>query len=240
MQPSLKKQLLADACEPYRAHGPSNYYWARGKLKHDPAFEGLIMNGLISDNAHVLDLGCGRGLLAAWLLAAERMHREGRWTGRIRPPTGLRFHGIELVGREPACGNQALQPIYGDDRVALFAGDMRAFEAPGADTVVILDVLHYVPYADQDRLLDRIRASLGSGGVFITRVGDARGGLRFRFSQLVDRCISFIQGHRLSRMWCRPLADWVHALERRGYVVQALPMSAGTPFANVMIVSRVP
>jgi hypothetical protein len=41
-------------------------------------------------------------------------------------------------------------------------------------------------------------------------------------------------------MWCRPLADWVHALERRGYVVQALPMSAGTPFANVMIVSRVP
>ena len=239
MQAALKKSLLAQACAPYRPHGPSNYYWARGKLKHDPVFDWLLTQGVVPNHARVLDLGCGRGLLAAWMLAAERIAQDGSWTAPVRPPRGLRFHGIDLVAREIACGNQALQPLYGD-RVALFEQDIRSFELPAADAVVILDVLHYVPYTDQDRLLDRVRASLGSGGVFITRVGDARGGLRFRFSQWVDRWISFVQGHRLSRLWCRPLADWVHALERRGYEVQALPMSAGTPFANVMIVSRVP
>jgi SAM-dependent methyltransferase len=239
MQVSLKKQLLAQACAPYRPTGMSNYQWARGKLKHDPAFEGMLKHQVLPDNARVLDLGCGRGLLAAWTLAAERMYAQGQWTAPVRPPRGLRFHGVELVAREVDCGNTALKPLYGD-RVDLFAGDMRSFDMPDVNAVVILDVLHYVPYADQDRLLDRIRASLGSGAVFITRVGDARGGLRFRFSQLVDRCISFVQGHRLSRMWCRPLADWIQALESRGYVVQALPMSAGTPFANVMLVSRLP
>lgn len=239
MQAPLKRQLLSQACEPYRDTGRANYHWARGKLWHDPAFEGLIDHGLIPDGAHVLDLGCGRGLLASWMLSAERLHQDGRWTSAKRPPSGLRFHGVEIVAREIECGKQALKPLYGD-RVELFAGDMRSAQSPAVDAVVILDVLHYVPYADQDQVLDRIRASLGSGGVFITRIGDARGGLRFRFSQLVDRCISFIQGHRLSRMWCRSLADWVHALESRGYVVQTLPMSAGTPFANVMIVSRVP
>ena len=239
MQVSLKKQLLAQACAPYRPTGISHYQWARGKLKHDPAFERMLDHQVLPDNARVLDLGCGRGLLAAWTLAAERMHAHGQWTGPVRPPRGLRFHGVELVAREVACGNTALKPLYGD-RVDLFAGDMRSFSASEVDAVVILDVLHYVPYADQDRLLDQLRASLGSGGVFITRVGDARGGFRFQFSQFIDRCVSFVQGHRLSRLWCRPLVDWVHALESRGYVVQALPMSAGTPFANVMLVSRVP
>lgn len=239
MQPTLKRQLLKQACEPYRGTGLFNYRWARGKLQHDPAFEGLITHGLLPDHARVLDLGCGRGLLAAWLLAAERMHQRGQWQGPSRPPVGLSFQGVELVSREVDCGNRALQPLYGD-RVHLSAGDMCQVTPPEVGAVVILDVLHYVPYASQDRVLDTVRASLGSGGVFITRIGDAQAGLRFRISQFVDRCAAFVQGHRLSRMWCRSLPDWVQALERRGFVVQALPMSAGTPFANVMLVSRVP
>lgn len=239
MQASLKKTLLTQACAPYRKTGISNYQWARGKLKHDPAFEGLLDHALLPDNARVLDLGCGRGLLASWFLAAERLNHEGRWTDASRPPSGLSFRGVELVAPEVDCGMAALTPLYGD-RVKLEAGDMRQAETAGTDVVVILDVLHYVPYADQDCVLDKIRATLGSGGVFITRIGDAKAGLRFRISQIVDRFASFVQGHRLSRMWCRTLPEWVQALESRGFVVQTLPMSAGTPFANVMIVSRVP
>lgn len=239
MQSNLKAKLLARACTPYRATGYVNYQWAKGKLKYDPAFAALATMGALPDGAHVLDLGCGRGLLASWMLAAEKMARQGLWSEPAKPPSGLRFRGVELVEREAVCGNRALQPLYGD-RVELFGGDMRSADLTDIDAVVILDVLHYVPYADQDQVLDRIRAALGPGGVFITRVGDAQGGLRFRFSQMVDRCISYVQGHRLKRMWCRSVDEWIRALESRGYVVQATPMSAGTPFANVMLVSRLP
>ena len=37
----------------------------------------------------------------------------------------------------------------------------------------------------------------------------------------------------------RPLAEWRRTLERRGFTVEALPMSSGTPFANVMLICRV-
>jgi cyclopropane fatty-acyl-phospholipid synthase-like methyltransferase len=232
-------QLLSNACLPYQATGRANFGWARGKLKHDPMFMALLERQVLPDGATVVDLGCGRGLLAAWYLAAERMAQQGQWAAAFAPARGLKFRGVELMAREAACGNTALQPLYGS-RVDLAGGDMRTADLDGVDAIAALDVLHYIPTADQDQLLDRIRSALPPGGVFVTRVGDAQGGLRFRISQWVDRCISFVQGHRLSRMWCRPAAEWMLALQRRGFTVQACPMSAGTPFANVMLVCRVP
>ncbi|MFO1387064.1 MAG: methyltransferase type 11, partial [Chitinivorax sp.] len=65
-------------------------------------------------------------------------------------------------------------------------------------------MLHYIPHAEQDQLLDRIRAALGPGGLFLTRVGDASGGWRFRISQWVDRRMAQLQGHRYAPTWCRP------------------------------------
>jgi hypothetical protein len=41
-------------------------------------------------------------------------------------------------------------------------------------------------------------------------------------------------------LYCRPLNAWTRALESRGFNVSALPMSEGTPFANVLLVARVP
>jgi SAM-dependent methyltransferase len=239
MNRSLKHNLLNLACQPYKPTGRFNYYWARGKLGGDPIFAALLAQRSFPDGARVLDLGCGRGLLAAWMLGAERLAAQGEWPiTQALPPTGLSFRGIELMAREAECGNRALQPLYGQ-RVSLEGGDMRAFEADEVDVVAILDVLHYIPHAEQEQMLDRIRAVLGHGGLFVTRVGNASGGTRFRMSQIVDHCISFAQGHRLERMWCRPLDDWLAALRERGFEVTATPMSAGTPFANVMLTCRV-
>lgn len=238
MHTSLKKRLLDFATGPYRPAGRFNYHWARGKLRGDPIFAALLNHPILPDGAHILDLGCGRGLLAAWLLGAERLAAQGEWSDAPTPPAGLHFRGVELMEREAICGNQALQPLYGE-RVQLSGGDMREIELGDADVIAILDVLHYVPYAEQDRMLDKIRAALHTGGLFVTRVGNADGGLRFAFSQAVDACMSFAQGHRLERMWCRPLGEWMRALEARGFATEAVPMSNGTPFANVMLVSRV-
>lgn len=236
MQPNLKKQLVDVACAPYRPTGIANYYWARGKLSHDPIFAALIDEGVFHNNMRVIDLGCGRGLLAAWFLAAEQLADHGEW-GPNAPPRGLRFRGVELMAREADCGNRALQPLYAD-RVSLSGGDMRTADLAEVDAIAILDVLHYIPYAEQDRLLDHIRAALGTSGVFVTRVGNAGTGMRFAFSQLVDHLVSFAQGHHLARFWCRPLAEWIRVLEGRGFAVRPIPMSMGTPFANVMLVCQ--
>lgn len=237
MHAHLKPTLLRAASTPYRQARRFDHGWARGKLGGDPIFSAFLDRQLLPDGARVMDLGCGRGLLAAWLLAAETLYREQRWTATRRPAMGLQFQGVELMAREAECGNRVLRPLYGS-RVQLRAGDMRRAALSQVDAITLLDVLHYIPFEDQDRLLDRMADALPTGGLIITRVGNAAAGLRFRISQWVDRGMSFAQGHRLSRMWCRPLHDWEEALRRRGFSVLGEAMSAGTPFANVMLVAR--
>lgn len=239
MQHVLKKQLVRLASQPFKSIGLIDYCWARGKLGGDPIFAALLNQSVFPSNARVIDLGCGRGLLAASFLAAEKMLVDGQWPANAPPPpTGLHFRGLELMGREPEMGNRVLQPLY-PERVQLAQGDMRQADFSNIDVVAILDALHYIDYPEQDRLLDQIRAALGPGGLFLTRIGNTEGGLRFRISQLVDRFITTVQGHRLPRMWCRSLAQWVHILEARGFDVQTKPMNGANPFANVMLVARV-
>lgn len=239
MRPDLKRPLLDAACTPYRAAGYFHYHWARGKLRQDPVFTWLLEQGTLNRRNRVLDLGCGRGLLAAWFLAADQLAAAGQWPASFAVPTGIRFHGIDLHAGVCAAGNRAMRPHFGD-RVSLVSGDICDADLCGYDAITLLDVLHYIPFAQQEVLLDRICAALGPGGLLLTRVGNAQGGWRFRFSQWVDLAVSRAQGLRMHSLYCRPLDDWTRALEARGFTVTAQPMSEGTPFANTVLVARMP
>ena len=118
------------------------------------------------------------------------------------------------------------------------AGDMCSTPFETAETVVILDVLHYVPYAAQEDVLQRVLDALTPEGLLILRVGDAAGGLGFKVSNWVDHVVTLARGHSLSRLYCKPLADWISQLERLGFQVEAKPMSQGTPFANVLLLAH--
>ena len=208
------------AAAPYRKAGRFAWRFARGKLRGDPVFRHLLEAGLIADGAQLLDLGCGQGLLAALLRAA----------GAPRPAD---YRGIELMDKDVARARRAL----GED-CGVIRGDIRTAAFGRADAVVVLDVLHYMPMADQDRVLARIRDALSPGGVLLLRVGDADGGLRFRVGNWVDWTVAFVRGHGATRFHCRSVAQWRRDLEGLGFAVQATPMSQGTPFANVLLVAR--
>ncbi|MBK9218130.1 MAG: methyltransferase type 11 [Uliginosibacterium sp.] len=239
MNPELHTRVLDRATAPYFDTGRFNRYWSRGKLGRDPIFAALLTRGMFHDAARILDLGCGRGLLAAWLYAAEQIADEGTWpTDLPAPPRHVHFRGIELMGAEADCGNHALTIFNRDARLAQ---GMCAMSLGNPDVIAMLDVLHYIDIPAQDALSSTASARpCRPAGLFLTRVGDAAGGLPFRFSQLVDHCMAFAQGHGVARMWCRPLQAWVDALSARGFQVSTLPMSEGTPFANVMIEARLP
>jgi len=204
----------------YRAAGRFAWHFARGKLRGDPVFRHLLEAGLIADGAQLLDLGCGQGLLAALL----------RTAGAPRPAD---YRGIELMDKDVIRARRALGADCGVVR-----GDIRTAMYGHADAVVVLDVLHYMSVADQDRVLARIRDALSPGGVLLLRVGDADGGLRFRVSNWVDWTVAFVRGHGATRFHCRSVAQWRRDLEALGFAGQATPMSRGTPFANVLLVAR--
>ena len=237
MSKVFTQQLIDKAAAPYRAAGRFAWRFARGKLGGDPVFVALLAQGLIPQNARVLDIGCGQGLLASWLLAAKAVQDEGQWlTQWPAAPDPRAIHGIDLMPRDVARARQALQSFA---KVAIFSvGDMRHTEFSAADVVVILDVLHYVSIAAQDDVLRRVRDALAPNGLLLLRVGDASAGLPFKVSVWVDHVVTLLRGHRNARLYCRPLRAWCDTLAALGFTLSTLPMNQGTPFANVLLVAR--
>ena len=227
----IPSSVLDAATAPYRQGGLFTYHFARGKLSRDPVFAFLLRQGLIGENAEIVDIGCGQGLLASSLMAAENStHSSPGWP--VAPPIKSYF-GLDLMATDIARATAALGHF--GPRVRFAQGDMCQRMFPVCDVAVILDVLHYVPIDAQNAVIDRVIAALRADGRLLLRIGDEQGGLGFRVSQWVDRVITRIRGHRVTPTFCRPLADWVLLLQGKGLNVQAIPMHQGTPFANILL-----
>ncbi|MGH9649744.1 MAG: hypothetical protein ACRD3I_04650, partial [Terriglobales bacterium] len=132
------------------------WHFARGKLARDPAFLGLLERGLIPDNARILDLGCGQGLLASWLLSARALFEAGHWpTQWPAAPKPKAYRGVELMPRDVRRARRAL-----GGRAEFVSADLRTADFGKSDAVVILDVLHYIEYSAQGDVLSRVRDAL--------------------------------------------------------------------------------
>jgi SAM-dependent methyltransferase len=234
MAAAMPAELLHAARAPYRIIGRFAYGFARGKLARDPAYRVILERGLLQGRRRLLDLGCGLGLLAAVLLAAERCTREGGWPPSWpAPPRGLSIRGIELRPRTVERARRALGAA-----AEIIQGDIRDADFGSADAVVMLDVVHYIERGAHRALLRRVHATLTPSGVLLLRVGDAAGGLRFRAGLWWDRAAMLARGHGWVRLHCRSVAEWRALLLECGFDCQVLSASEGTPFANALLCAR--
>ena len=226
------------AAEPYRRAGRFAWHFARGKLGHDPAFRAMLERGDLSARQRVVDIGCGQGLMASLLQSCLDLQRSGRWpSGWPQGPAVVAYTGIELMQRDVQRAKRALHSSPLQPRFV--CADMCGAPLPACDLVVILDVLHYVDHAAQLAVLQRVRDALLPGGRLLLRVGDAEKRRRFCISQWVDQAVTRLRGQPASPSWGRPLPDWLALLQDLGFATAALPMSRGTPFANVLLVADV-
>jgi SAM-dependent methyltransferase len=234
-------RLVARAAARFRPAGRGPYYFARGKLGGDPVFAALLRDGRIASDARIVDIGCGLGILAALLAAAEQCdpRSASEWPQTwAPPPRGWTLRGFDLRTDAIAAGQRGLFDV--SDRVLLSVGDVREVTLPECDIVVMLDVLHYVDPVAQRTLLTNAYSALASGGTLLLRVGDAAPNWRFRFTAAVDWWVKFArEGSRPQLQW-RSLAEWTSLLEAIGFSIAAQPMSEGTLFANVLLIATKP
>jgi cyclopropane fatty-acyl-phospholipid synthase-like methyltransferase len=161
------------------------------------------------------------------------MHDRGIWPATWpAPPRPISIRGIELMAQDVKRAHRALGPDAGIE-----TGDIRDAEFGSVDAVVVLDVLHYLAPPAQRDVLKRARAALPAGGLLLLRVGDAASGLRHRISQWVDTVVMLLRGHAWATLHWRSVAEWQSILREVGFDSDALPMSQGTLFANVLLIA---
>lgn len=199
----------------------------------DPAFITILQQRLIPDNSRLLDLGCGQGLLASILLAAQTHARNNSWPENWPvPPALASIRGIDSVPLDIQRAQLAL-----GSHANFSVEDICTADFGEADVVVILDVLHYIDYHAQDDVLRRVKRSLPPNGRLILRVGNAAGGMWFKVSYWYDRFIWFLRVGKDKPLYCRTLDNWLATLKSLGFDVKLLSMSQGLKLANALLVA---
>ena len=229
------ESLVDEASRRYLEVGLFDWEFVRGKLRRDPLYFGLLRRGVLPDGGRLLDLGCGRGILFALLVAARERAARGEWRPDWpEPPQDLLLHGIE--GRPKTA--EAARRALGDAAVIETADLAEVGALPPARAVLLLDVLHYLPAVAQEELLAKAATAVEPGGVLLIRDADAAGGARFTATRLQERLSALARGHWRQRFHYRSAAEWRALLERQGLTVTIEGLAEGTPYANVLIVGR--
>jgi uncharacterized protein (DUF2062 family) len=197
----------------YEGVAPAHRYYVAGKLAFDPVFKLVAELGQLG---RVLDLGCGRGQLGLLLLEL----------GHATSVSGLDSDADKIEVARKA-GPEA------EFRVA----DVARTELPSADTILLIDVLHYLPLAEQDALLVAAAKALAPSGRLLVRELDgdpsARSGVT-RLFEWLGRKIGVNRGRATAY---RPASTLTRLLEAQGLGCRVQGASESTPFANVLIVA---
>jgi predicted exporter len=177
--------------------------FARLKLRLDPMFPRLAE--LVPDRGTILDIGCGFGIPAAWLLARSERAR--------------------VVAVEPDEDRSRIAQWVLGERGAVHEGPAPESIPPvQADTVLMLDVVHHFDDEALARSLERVRESLATGGRLVLRA-TVPSGPRFKWERWLEAQRVAFSG-RKARF--RSVQELEGALERAGLrTVQVEPSAAG-------------
>ena len=230
--------LVEQAATLYRPAGRFAYHFARGKLGNDPLFATLVRLRAIPDARRLVDLGCGQGLLGAWLVATSCADIRG---GIDPSPLQIdEYCGVDQSKNDIARARTALPGAR------IVEADLRAFDVTTlgpCDVITLFDVLHYLEPASQQRLLFSAHAALRDTGTLLLRIGDAASASASRWANAIDLAVCALRGHPRSRLHRRPIADWIALLDGIGFSVEVLDddrahakrWRSSASFANVLL-----
>jgi SAM-dependent methyltransferase len=212
----------------------TNFHYVRVKTVSDPIARMLADVAGDADAAlgEVLDIGTGRGQLPILLLEL----------GRATCAHGIDWDAAKI--REATLAAEAHVGLDGQAKPALVAtfeqGDARTAPLREADTVLLIDVLHYFTTDEQDAILRRAASQVRPGGRIVLREADTERGWRSFVTLFEERAFTRLGFNRGERVHFRPARELVRVLGDSGLTCRVEPAWGKTPFSNVLIVGERP
>lgn len=211
--PDALDAAIARTVARYRNAPPADRHYVRWKLRLDPVLREIAQLGELGS---VVDAGAGRGQLGACLLEL----------GLVRTLTGF-DHDARKIELARAALPEASFSVESTDTYAF----------PQADTILFIDVLHYLSPSAQERVIARAASALRPDGRLIVReVEDARRGSAL--TRLFERLGLALGINRGQKFAFRPIAEITALLERLGFECERRDASSGTPLSNALVIAN--
>lgn len=197
-------------------HSKMLHGYANGKAAWDPAYA-FVACKLGESPRPLLDIGCGVGLLAAYL----------RETGFKQPILGIEPDAgkIKVASERVANGYPLVEFRVGDARsLPEFSGD-----------IVMLDVLHYMDSDSQKTVLEEIAGRIQTGGSALIRTTFRDGSWRY-YATLVEEAFVRISGWIRGGRCHFPTREEVLApFGGPDWKISVKPMWGRTPFNSHLV-----
>ena len=200
----------------YRSAPIGDRIYVAAKLASDPLTR--LLGELPGDFGRVLDAAAGRGQFGLFLWELGRSSA---------------LSGFDSDARKVAVAERA-----GAGDAHFETADLLEFGQREVDTLLLIDVLHYLPLLEQDELLRRAMRCVKRGRIVIRELdaGNAARSTITRGFEWIAKVSGYNRG-RAGRHY-RPAREIVAQLTVAGFSCEVLGASEGTPFANVLIVAE--
>ncbi len=199
----------------YRAAAIGDRIYVAMKLNGDPLTR--LLAALPGAFGRVLDAAAGRGQFGLFLQELGRCS--------------------ELFGFDSDARKVAIARLAAAERAHFETLDLLEFREREVDTLLLIDVLHYLTLPEQDELLRRAARCVTRGRIVIRELdaGNAARSTVTRGFEWMAKVSGYNRG-RAGRHY-RPAREIVAQLGLAGLSCEVLGASEGTPFANVLIVA---
>jgi trans-aconitate methyltransferase len=186
--------------------------YVRAKIQSDPVY-GAVLEQLRGRDEPLLDVGCGAGVLAAFL----------RESGLRMPIEGIDTDAKKIaVARGVGCSDARFD-----------VGDALALP-PFRGTVILLDVLHYLTPEERPRLLHA--AIERCSGLVLIRDAVRDRSLRYRMTVAEETFARAVGWLRVPRLSFPTVDEIVSPFHAAGFESAVVPMWGRTPYNNYLFV----
>lgn len=228
----------------------TRFHYVRIKLLGDPVAR--LIADIAGDRAgalgEVLDIGTGAGQLPILLLELGRATRargfdwdRAKIADAVRAAAGASAaSSASPAGAPESAAEHHAAPAAPPLPAEFWRADAREAELGDADTVMLIDLLHYFRVEEQDAILRRAAAAVRPGGRLLLREADTERGWRSSVTLIEERLFTALRFNRGERVRFRPAREMVAILEQLGFDCETRPAWGKTPFSNVLIIASRP
>ena len=204
-----------EACRRVTARFQSRFlrHYVSRKIRSDPAYPAVYESVRSSQN-RLLDVGCGVGLLGFYL----------RERGFENPIIGL--------DRDARKIRTAQQIAAAYPEMDLRARDLRDGLPEFSGAIAMLDVLHYLPPADQNNLLLRVAERIAPGAMLVLRDCPRDPGLRYAATFLAEKFAQLISWNMSAPLHFPSRDSVLKNFPPNEFTHDIKPLWGATPFNN--------